>query len=347
MAGLFLRTIVRQGRAVLSDAITEFAPHQPLAACLPPSLGPHAVASVSLHRSDPLECAGDRPAGTQVTLATPVAVCQQFGLFTVLVQLTDAPPRPRPRSLMEAVVAGDLEVVQQLYPEATPSERREALDMAVLDGRVPVVKFLLNEGVALDADEEGWTPLLHAAANGHVEVVQLLLAAGADPAAADAEFQRTAVAWAVVRQRPDMVAVLLRAGSPLDTFDREGLTPLMLAALHHHTAAVAQLLEARAAPDAHRPGGQTALMLCAGRGDVPLLQQLLEAKANVAAEAESGTTALLLAVWGGHQAAVALLQAHGAQPPPAAGITVEQLLQDAEREAQLHRVCGDCSHHEH
>lgn len=52
---------------------------------------------------------------------------------------------------------------------------------------------------------------------------------------------------------------------------------------------------------------------------MPLLQQLLEAKANVAAEAESGTTALLLAVWGGHQAAVALLQAHGAQPPPAAG----------------------------
>lgn len=30
------------------------------------------------------------------------------------------------------------------------------------------------------------------------QVVQLLLAAGADPAAADAEFQRTAVAWAVV-----------------------------------------------------------------------------------------------------------------------------------------------------
>lgn len=53
MAGLFLRTIVRQGRAVLSDAITEFAPHQPLAACLPPSLGPHAARGWSGKRRGP------------------------------------------------------------------------------------------------------------------------------------------------------------------------------------------------------------------------------------------------------------------------------------------------------
>lgn len=57
------------------------------------------------------------------------------------------------------------------------------LILAACNGRVGVVQFLLSqEGMDLDAqDADGCTALLKASFDGRVEVLRLLLAAGADP----------------------------------------------------------------------------------------------------------------------------------------------------------------------
>ena len=56
-----------------------------------------------------------------------------------------------------------------------------ALILAAQSGHVEVVRLLLEAGADKDvADDDGATALMEAAYRGHVEVVRLLLEAGAD-----------------------------------------------------------------------------------------------------------------------------------------------------------------------
>ena len=64
--------------------------------------------------------------------------------------------------------------------------RREELHFAALEGDVEKVSQLLNEGYQPDPfDGLGSTPLHYAAKRGHLDVMRLLLAAGADVNAHD------------------------------------------------------------------------------------------------------------------------------------------------------------------
>ncbi|KAJ0400753.1 hypothetical protein P43SY_005474 [Pythium insidiosum] len=77
----------------------------------------------------------------------------------------------------------------------------------------------------------GWTPLMCAAANGHVDIIAKLLPNGADANAASAE-GRTALHWAATRGMVHSVELLLDHGASTDAIDRVGWTPLHCAAMH-------------------------------------------------------------------------------------------------------------------
>jgi ankyrin repeat protein len=56
------------------------------------------------------------------------------------------------------------------------------LHLAATTGNVEVVRLLLEAGAASNVQcDHGWTPLMRACNGGHVEVARLLLASGADP----------------------------------------------------------------------------------------------------------------------------------------------------------------------
>jgi len=92
-------------------------------------------------------------------------------------------------SLQDLLLSGNLEVLKaRLRPEDL--NLRDANDATLLHwaargGHVPVIEWLLSQGLSPnERDQNGETPLHVAVRHGHVEAVHTLLKAGADPNAA-------------------------------------------------------------------------------------------------------------------------------------------------------------------
>ncbi|HEV2547810.1 MAG TPA: ankyrin repeat domain-containing protein [Stellaceae bacterium] len=92
---------------------------------------------------------------------------------------------------------------------------QEQLHFAAGDGDLETVKRLLQQGADLNAfDDLGWTPLIHAAKRGHVDVVRCLLAAGAQVDARDeARAGNTALAEVAAECSLEMAKALVEAGA--------------------------------------------------------------------------------------------------------------------------------------
>lgn len=127
--------------------------------------------------------------------------------------------------------AGDTE---RKPPELAGIEKFHAL-LKVDDVEAALSMFAQGQVGAEERDREGRTALLLAAQEGAEELVEALLATGADPQArADGENGDTALVAAIRHEGPSRKAIVLRlleAGADLETrHGSKGLTPLMEAA---------------------------------------------------------------------------------------------------------------------
>lgn len=110
-------------------------------------------------------------------------------------------------------------------------------------GSVGAVRFLLDRGIPVDLHPPGseWggighPGLHHAAVNGNLAVVQLLLERGADVALVDDQFGSTALAWAASGGRAQVVQALLDAGADVGHRNVHGLSAADLADRNDHVA---------------------------------------------------------------------------------------------------------------
>ena len=134
----------------------------------------------------------------------------------------------------------------EIKPEQT------ALMWAVAEGHVDVVEELMQAGADFRATlSSGFTPLLFAIRQGHMEVVRTLVKAGAD-----------------VNQSVEPEEAWQRRGYH-DRL-RPGAVPLHLAVENAHFDLAAYLLEAGADPNAAEPTGYTALHAIVGARRMPL-----------------------------------------------------------------------------
>eukprot|EP00887_Chlorella_sp_A99_P000878 scaffold5.g878.t1 len=194
-------------------------------------------------------------------------------------------------------------------------KRRGALHLAAAQGLAAVARQLLapaHRRLAQPSgkDADGWSPMHHAAAGGHREVVQALLAAQAelDDMAADGD---TPLHKATLGGHLAVVQLLTAARCQLDQRNTTGATPLYNAASQAHVAVVRHLAAEGASLDAPTTNGCTPLYIAANNGFVDATAALLELGADPDLETTSGCTALHAAALNGHAAVVARLVQHG------------------------------------
>lgn len=110
----------------------------------------------------------------------------------------------------------------------------------------------------------------------------------------------------------DLVAGLVKAGTPVEARDARGFSPLILAAYHGHTETVRALLAAGADACAGDNNGNTALMGAAFKGYADIVGMLNQQPCAVDQGNRFGQTALMFASLFGRKEVVEQLRQKGA-----------------------------------
>jgi ankyrin repeat protein len=118
-------------------------------------------------------------------------------------------------------------------------QQRTALLMASFNGHTPVVKLLLDKGALLShRDLAGRTALMYAASGSNVDTVALLLEAGAEVNAADNDEKFTALMLAAAEGQAKVVEVLLKHNADATLRDADGETAREFAVKNGHAEVV-------------------------------------------------------------------------------------------------------------
>ncbi|MBN9691389.1 MAG: ankyrin repeat domain-containing protein [Verrucomicrobia bacterium] len=146
--------------------------------------------------------------------------------------------------------------------------------------------------------EDPWnvTPLMHAAGNGHLEVVAELLRAKAKVSLTDKSFPgegggETALHYAAFKGQCGTAKLLLNARADVNKVSRNSGTPLAVAVGEQQLEMVQLLLEHDALPDlAGKATGWTPLHVAAFEGLFQLAKRLVDCGADVNAKDSGGQT---------------------------------------------------------
>jgi len=182
--------------------------------------------------------------------------------------------------------------------DATDSQGRTLLYCSSLNGYLDFVKVLLKKG-ADPLHKVSWKDdqsALHAsAAQGHIEVMKLLLDAGVN---VDIEtgHGETPLMYAARNTRPNAVVFLLAQGADISHKDSKGKTVLhdILASKHKGDLrrTIKAVYDAGAEVNAKSVIGETPLMQMCQNNNVEGVQTLLEYGANPAAQNKYGVSVL-------------------------------------------------------
>ncbi|NXG00327.1 ANRA2 protein, partial [Sakesphorus luctuosus] len=134
--------------------------------------------------------------------------------------------------------------------------------------------FFQTENLINHKDEEGFTPLMWAAAHGQIAVVEFLLQNGADPQILG-KGRESALSLACSKGYTDIVKMLLDCGVDVNEYDWNGGTPLLYAVHGNHVKCVKILLESGADPTIETDAGYNSMDLAVALG-YRSVQQVIE-----------------------------------------------------------------------
>lgn len=199
-------------------------------------------------------------------------------------------------AVLKACANGHLDCVEALLPHISKSEKQLALHWAVDWSRSAIVERLLQDpDIDPNHTDKLPPPLLKAAFLGNEDLVEALLAAGADPSAQRTwDFPCVGCGSRVsyldldaitplgalyilpemeARRRQRCLSLLLHAGADVNPRERDGMSPLLRAT---SLSALKSLTDAGADPNSENDKGQTALHLLKFGLDQDCLRFLVE-----------------------------------------------------------------------
>ncbi len=198
-----------------------------------------------------------------------------------------------------AAQTGNLAQVKTLLKE-NPSLINSLDDMgatpliqATLRNQTNTVAWLLENNADVDLTRGQYTALALASQHGYTRLVELLLANHANPNGI-LPLGYTALHYAVREGQTDSVKLLLAANAGVNLRDKDGATPLYLAALYNnHAVEVVELLLAyKADVNARNSNRKTPLHVAARESNKDVVALLLANRADVNARDNNGDTPL-------------------------------------------------------
>lgn len=144
----------------------------------------------------------------------------------------------------------------------------ELLD-AIQANDTKAVERLIQAGADPQQRDQHRTPLLLAAAHGHLEILELLLQAGADPEMPDGDLAH-----------PNLKRTAQYGGKELLVGEPLGHTALFCAARHGHVPIIQRLLQAGADPNRRDFLAETPLIWAAEAGHLEALKALIQGGAQ-------------------------------------------------------------------
>jgi len=211
---------------------------------------------------------------------------------------------------LAALYGGQLAVTDLLLEEGADTNTPH---LAAYTGDLRGIKSLLEKDAPVDS--LGGLTLLHAAAaGGHTDVVEFLIAKGLEATATTEDDETTPLYLAALSGHKEVAELLIANGADLNQENSNGATPLHVAAVNDHRPISELLIEAGAEVNAQKNNkwGETPLhyAIWAGHKDVATL--LIARGANVNARDNEQSTPLHFAVNRGHKDVLELLMAKGA-----------------------------------
>ena len=168
-------------------------------------------------------------------------------------------------------------------------------------------------GGAMAAIMEPEDPLFKAISDNDVERVRDLAAADGDLNRSNRQHGMSLLTQAVERGNPQIVEMLLAFGADVNLRSSSGLSPLMSLTETATPEVVRNLLASGARPNARTDNGATPLMLAAVASPVRVIKELIDAGANVNARDSSGETCLFYAARSNKPEVISLLLASGVE----------------------------------
>src|SRR6266404_310812 len=143
--------------------------------------------------------------------------------------------------------------------------RDDCLACAAGRGHTMMVRYYLMRGVDVNERRCGYTALMEAVWNGHLDVVDLLVRHGANLEATD-DGGNTVLIWAARQGRENVVACLIQKGAALNSRNAAGDTAMICTMRNGFPAIARVLLDAGADINLENKEGETVLLAGGRRG---------------------------------------------------------------------------------
>jgi ankyrin repeat protein len=184
---------------------------------------------------------------------------------------------------------------EQIKSSADTLQINATLGAAADKGCVSLARRLLDDGASLASrNREGSTPLSRAAKSRHADVIELFLARGASINARDLDGS-TALFVASEQDSLPIVQLLIAHGSNVNLPGRSGLTAIEAAAYMGNESIVRLLLDKGADPRDVDTTGKSPICYAVGRGYAKVVRVLLDHSVNVNTRYGNDLTALMWA----------------------------------------------------